>query len=114
MPHDLKKSVWDAWNACQLILEFIKGHSLETYRQNARDRSAVERQFIVLGEAFNRISEIDPSFRDRFSEMGDAIGMRNHIAHGYDRVSDEVIWFTAVESVPVLMDKLSALLDNNA
>ena len=111
MPHDLKKSVWDAWNACRLIQEFMKGHTLETYQQNLRDCSAVERQFEILGEAFNRIDDIDPSFRDHFVEMGDAIGMRNRISHGYDRVNAEVVWLTAVKRIPTLIVKLETWLN---
>ena len=111
MPHDVRKSVWDALNACQLIQEFTTGQTLETYQADTMRRCAVERQFEILGEAFNRIDDIDPSFRDRFSEMGDAIGMRNRISHGYDRVSDEVVWITAVKRVPSLMVKLELWLD---
>ena len=114
MPHDLRKSVWDAWNACRLIQEFTQGHTLETYLQNLRDRSAVERQFTILGEAFNRIDAVDSSFRDRFTEIGDAIGMRNRISHGYDRVNDEVVWVTTVKRIPGLMAKLATWLEENA
>jgi len=112
MPHDLKKSVWVAWDACRAIQEFTAGLTLEDYQADRLRRRAVERMFEILGEAFNRIGEVDPSFRGRFSEMGDAIGMRNRISHGYDRVSDEIVWLTAVESVPGLANKLAAWLDD--
>ena len=111
MPHDVRKSVWDALNACRLIQEFSQDHTLETYQRNPRDRSAVERQFEILGEAFNRIAEADPSLRSRFSEMGDAIGMRNRISHGYDRVIDAIVLDVAKEDIPNLIDKLASWLD---
>jgi uncharacterized protein with HEPN domain len=111
MPHDLKKSVWDAWNACRLILEFTDGVTLENYYENALRRSAVERQFEILGEAFNRIDDVDPSYRDRFSEMGEAIGMRNRMIHGYDRVNNEIVWLAAKKHIPILMAKLAACLE---
>ena len=114
MPHEIKKSVWDAWNACRLIREFNAGQTLANYIENCLLRSAIERQFEILGEAFKRIDEVDLSFRGRFSEMGDAIGMRNRLSHGYDRVDDEIVWLTAQKQVPVLMAKLAAWLDENA
>ena len=75
--------------------------------------SAVERQFEILGEAFHRIEDVDSSFRSRFSEMGDAIGMRNRIAHGYDRVRDETVFDVAKEEIPILLDKLTAWLNEH-
>ena len=105
--------MWDAIEACKAIQEFSSGLSLEDYLASLRDRSAIERQFEILGEAFKRIEEVDPSFRDRFAELGDAIGMRNRLAHGYDRVDDTTVWDTAKEFVPLLQAKLSAWLAAN-
>ena len=113
MKYDLKKSVWDAMKACQAIQAFSTGLTLEVYQADLKSRSAVERQFEILGEAFNRIDDVDSSFRERFSEMGDVIGMRNRISHGYDRVSDEFILIAAQKHVPILMKKLAAWLDEN-
>jgi len=111
MPHDVRKSVWDALDACRKIQEFTQGHTLETYQRNLRDRSAVERQFEILGEAFCRIDEADPSFRDEhLPEMGKIIGMRNRIIHGYDVVSDVVVWDAVTHNVPPLINKLTLWL----
>ena len=98
-------------DACRAIQEFTSGQTLEIYLADYMRRCAVERQFEILGEAFNRIDDVDPSFRNRFFEMGDAIGMRNRISHGYDSVNDEVVWFTAIKSVPKLMTKLETWLN---
>ena len=45
--------------------------------------------------------------------MGDIIGMRNRLIHGYDVVDDEVVWRTAEENIPPLMSKLAAWLEAN-
>jgi len=73
-------------------------------------RCAVERQFEILGEAFCRIDDADPLFRDNLPEMGDVIGMRNRIIHGYDFVDDVIIWDAVKENIPNLMSKLEAWL----
>ena len=113
MKHDVRKSVWDAMKACQAIQEFASGQTLEVYQTDLKLRSAIERQFEILGEAFNRIDDVDLRFRNRFSEMGEAIGMRNRISHGYDRVSNEFVLIVAQKHIPILADKLSAWLEEN-
>ena len=111
MKHDLRKIVWDAKEACWSIQMFTAGLTLEIYQTSHLIRSAVERQFEILGEALNRIDDVAPSFRDHFPEMGDAIGMRNRLAHGYDHVDDKVVWLAVKESVTPLHDKLTAWLN---
>ena len=113
MPHDVRKSAWDALETCRKIQAFTAGQTLTAYRTDDMRRSAVERQFEILGEAFNRIDDVDPSFRDRFHEMRAAIGMRNRISHGYDRVDDYTVWDVAKEKVPSLAARLEAWLDEN-
>ena len=113
MLHDVRKSLWDALDACRKIQEYTAGHTLETYRQNSRDVDAVERKFEILGEAFKRIEDADPSFRVHLPEMGAIIGMRNRLIHGYDAVNDVVVWNTVQDNIPALMTKLEAWLKEN-
>ena len=113
MPHDIRKSIWDALDACRSIQEYTTGHTLETYRQNSRDIAAVERKFEILGEAFNRVDAADPSFRTHLPEMGKIIGMRNRLIHGYDVVNDVVVWRTVKEDIPPLLTKLAKWLDEH-
>jgi len=113
MPYDVRQSVMDAMCACQDIQEYTAGHTLETYRKNSRDVAAVERKLEILGEAFKRIDDADPSFRSHFPETGEIIGMRNRLIHGYEVVSDLVVWATVKENVPALVTKLSAWLNEN-
>jgi len=51
--------------------------------------------------------------KSKVYEMGDIIGMRNRLIHGYDVVDDEVVWRTAEENIPPLMSKLAAWLEAN-
>jgi uncharacterized protein with HEPN domain len=61
--------------------------------------SAVERQFMIIGEA---AEHIDPSFRDQFPEIDFRLAkaMRNFIVHHYDRVDTGRVWQTVKENVP--------------
>ena len=113
MPYEVKHSVMDAMRACQNIMDYTAGLTLEIYQGNSQLRHSVERACEILGEAFKRIEKVDPSFRERFPEMGDIIGMRNRLIHGYDVVDEEVVWRTAEENIPALADKLAAWLEEN-
>ena len=46
--------------ACARIDEFTHGIDFERYRGDALIRSAVERQFEIIGETLNRLSQSDP------------------------------------------------------
>ena len=111
MPHDVKKSAWDAVAACQSIRAATAGLDFEAYDNTELVRLATERAFEILGEALKRAGEADPSFKDRFPEMRTSVDMRNRIAHGYDAVDNETVWNTASKDIPPLEAKLRAWLD---
>ncbi len=73
MNHKLAKCWLDALKACRSIIEFTDGYTFENYEEHKLLRSAVERQFEILGESFNRIEGMDESFRERLPEIGATI-----------------------------------------
>lgn len=99
---EIAKCLIDAVGACRAICDFTRGLTFDRYQQNLLVRSAVERQFEILGEAFWRIDGIDATLRGQLPEMGAIIGMRNRIIHGYDAVDDSIIWDAVQRHVPRL------------
>jgi uncharacterized protein with HEPN domain len=51
MQHDARKYLFDALSACDAIAEFTQRKSLDDYLDELILRSAVERQFEILGDA---------------------------------------------------------------
>jgi uncharacterized protein with HEPN domain len=98
----LKKRLFDALIACETIEEFVKNRDLSVYRSDKMLRSAVERQFEIIGEALARASIVDMTLADRFPELPRIVSLRNRLIHGYDSVDDEIIW-------DIVQFKLSAL-----
>lgn len=106
MKLELAKCLLDALTACRAIMSFTTGKSLDTYTSDLLLRSGVERQFEIMGEAFNRIDHMDSAFRDQVPSFGSIIGMRNRIIHGYDSVDDAIVWDAVRNHVPALVEWL--------
>jgi uncharacterized protein with HEPN domain len=109
MNHKLAKCLLDALEACRAIIEFTDGYTFDNYNGSKLLRSAVERQFEILGESFNRIEGMDDAFRERLPEIGAIIGMRNRIIHGYDTVDNSIVW----DAVQLYIPRLVKWFDEN-
>jgi hypothetical protein len=60
MQPDAAALLWDARRAAQLILDFVADKTWPEYQADVMLRSAVERQFEIIGESLNRLSRADP------------------------------------------------------
>ena len=83
----------------------------QDYGGNLMLRSAVERQFEILGEALRRLEQHDPALAGKISEHRRINDFRNIIAHGYDGLNDDIIWQAIVEKVPKLLADAKLLLE---
>ena len=96
--------------ACEAIAGFCAGKTREDYLSDALLRSAVERQFEIIGEALNRAAQLDETVEAGVPELRRIVGMRNRIIHGYDSVDDELIWSIVADNLPPLRAILARLL----
>lgn len=100
----------DVVTAAAAIRTFIAGRTLRDYRDDLMLRSAVERQFEILGEALTRALRIDPGTGDRIAACRGAIDFRNVIAHEYDALSPVTVWDIARNELPGLARDVAAEL----
>jgi len=105
----------DALRACRAILDFVQGRTFEEYERSLLLRSAVERQFEIVGEALRQAELADASVRTRVAHLRQIVGLRNRLIHGYDVVDQQLVWSIVRDEVPPLVEQLaSALADAEA
>jgi len=69
MRRDPRAFLLDVMDAADAIMEAIDGISLDDYGSSRLIRSAVEREFIIIGEALTNLSRLDQAL---FSQIPNA------------------------------------------
>lgn len=110
MRPDAAALLWDARRAAQRVREFIADRELPDYRQDVLLRSAVERQFEILGESLNRLSRVDPLVASSIPDLPRMVSFRNILIHGYATVDHAIVWDVAIARLPGTIAVLDALL----
>ena len=110
MAHSREKLLADIVGACASIGAFTQDRTRASYSADSMRRSAVERQFGILGEAMRRLELLDASLTGRITGHRRLIEFRNVLVHGYDSADDDVVWQAVTEKVPVLMSEARFLL----
>jgi len=88
----IKKWLYDGLEASHAILAFCKNKTFSEYQDSLLLKSAVERQFEILGESLRRVREIDPQLIDSIKGSREAITFRNILAHEYSHIDDSIVW----------------------
>ncbi len=81
----------------------------EIYQNDLRTKRAVERNIEIIGEAMSRILKLDSEIV--ISNSRKIVDVRNRIIHGYDSVSDDLIWGIVIKNLPVLQKEVEELLN---
>ena len=112
MDIEIKTWLFDILNAINEIDIFFEDQSKEfdVYKKDIRTRRAIERNIEIIGEATNRIILKDAKIE--LSNSRKIVDTRNRIIHGYDTVSDEIIWGIVIQYLPILKIEIEKLLEN--
>lgn len=107
---EAKKLLEDVRQAASLIVSFVEGKRLPDYTADPLLRSAVERQFEIIGEALNRLAKTESAVANRITHASRIIAFRNILIHGYDLVDHEVVWDVIETHLPLLRQEAQDLL----
>jgi len=108
MDNDIKDWLYDILNAIMEIESFFTDRTKEfaNYQVDLRTKRAVERNIEIIGEAMNRILKEDESIT--ISNSRKLVDVWNRIIHGYDSVSDDVIWGIVIKLNIFLLYRLKS------
>lgn len=110
MQRDPRAYLWDARRAASLIADFVSGRSWEEYEADPMLRSAVERQFEIVGEALGQLARAAPDLAGGIPDLPRIVAFRNLLIHGYAAIDDRLVWEVATERVAPLIALLDDLL----
>jgi uncharacterized protein with HEPN domain len=105
-----RKLLFDILEAGRAIQDFVQNVTLSQYLADLRTRSAVERQFEILGEAFVRLREADLETFVQFPQAPRIIGFRNRLIHAYDTIDQEAVWDVVQHHLPMLIARVERIL----
>ncbi|MEO6403931.1 MAG: DUF86 domain-containing protein [Ferruginibacter sp.] len=90
------------------ILEYTKNLSFEEFTKDSRTIDAVIRNFEIIGEAANRMSE---DYKDQHPTVDwhRIRGFRNRIVHDYFGIDYSIVWAIKESFLPTLISNLKAL-----
>ena len=110
MEAEVAKRLFDALQAARRIRAFTGASNFGQFTGSELVRSAVERQFEIVGEALGKAAGMDPSLTEQMPDLPQIVGLRNRLIHGYDSVDDEIIWDIVQTRILPLIKRLETLL----
>ena len=110
----ISKLLFDIHVSAERILVMLEPESRKSFLSPSAMtvQDAVARRFTIIGEAAAALLKKHPEFCAEHQEipLRQARGMRNVLVHDYDGLDWELVWDTAKEELPRLMDSIAPFL----
>jgi len=112
MANEIRTWLADIQRAIHEIAQFLpESKNFVEFKDDLKTKRAIERNIEIIGEAVNRILQEDPNIS--ISSARKIVDTRNRIIHGYDSVSEEIIWAIVIRDLPLLESEIALLLNEN-
>jgi uncharacterized protein with HEPN domain len=102
---DIEQSIEEIYDFLPVERDFF------AFQKDLKARKAIERNIEIIGEAMDRLLKSDPEIG--ITDSRKIVDTRNRIIHGYDSVSEDVIWLIVIKYLPVLEKEVKELLSEN-
>jgi uncharacterized protein with HEPN domain len=107
---DPKSLLWDAREAAEVIAAITAGKTFDEFDRDIVLRSAVERQFEIIGEALAQLARLDAALAQRIPDLREIIAFRDVLIHGYAMIDRARVWQVIQVNLPQLRAVLAELL----
>ncbi len=112
MQEEIKAWLKDIEKAMIEINDFLpEPRNFLVFEKDLKTKRAVERNIEIIGEAMSRVLNIAPDIQ--ISDSRKIVDTRNRIIHGYDSVSDDVLWLIVVKYLPKLDKDIQQIMKNS-
>ncbi|MCF6332226.1 MAG: DUF86 domain-containing protein [Draconibacterium sp.] len=109
MDNKSKKLLFDILTSINNIEVYIGTKKIfEEYDNNPMLQDAVERNIEIIGEAMNKLLNIEPDIN--ISNTRRIVDARNKIIHGYDEIENVQIWNIIINHLPTLKQEVEQYL----
>ena len=109
MDNDIKILLYDIRYTIEKIDESLPEKRIfEEFCNDWKTKKAVERGIEIVGEAMNRLLKINPEIS--IPNARKIVDTRNRVSHGYDTISDDIIWRIVINDLPILKTEVENLL----
>lgn len=97
---------------CQDIVMFIErfGNDFNVFTQDRAFFNAVAMSIMQIGELSNGLSDAFQEDTKDQMPWKDIRGMRNLLAHSYGEADESIVWDTAIQNIPELLDFCNSIL----
>lgn len=111
MERAISKTLEDIRNAILEVDSFFESRlrRFDIYLSDVCLRRAIERNITIIGEAMNRLLKVAPDIE--ISAARKIVDTRNYVIHGYDSVTDEIMWGIVIRHLPLLKAEVDRLLE---
>lgn len=114
MKHRAAEPLRRSLAACNELTVRVDNVRLADYSADRDLQLITERLVIAIGECISQATSADESLLERIPNAHQIIGARNRVAHGYEDISDEIVWDIAVRKVPDLCAFLITLIGDSS
>ncbi len=110
MENEIKTWLEDINQSINEIEEFLpEKMDFFEFQKDIKTRKAIERNIEIIGEAVNRTLKVNPTIK--ITNARKIVDTRNRIIHGYDSVSEDIIWAIVSNDLKKLQKEIISLIE---
>ena len=113
MSHDVSINLEDIRDRCLRIARIASGLSFQQFIAEEAKHDGLLWNLVVIGEAVRGVPE-DYRVSHCEIEWPKIAGLRNLLVHEYFGISDVTVWDVVQNKIPVLLQQVQALLNEQA
>lgn len=110
MQRESRAYLADILEACDAIDSAVVDMQIKDYLASRLVRSAVEREFTIIGEAVLALSHRAPDLFASITGARRIVDFRNRLTHEYPTVDDELVWGLVKVDLQVLRSECEVLI----